>query len=410
MVYRGYVGWISDLARGSHRSSYVALSPGAWMPAGSTWGTHPAWLSTHTGSVDSQLRDIDVLVIGGGQAGIATARELARQGLRGFSDSQEPRGSYLVLDAEVRPGGAWQHRWPTLTMERVHHISGLPGLPLWKMEPATQAAIGIPNYFTSYEEEFDLPVIRPVLVTDVIREHGSYIVFSTAGTFRAKALVNCTGTWTRPFVPSYPGIQQFAGVQMHTQDYRGPAMFARRRVAVVGGGMSAVQHIAEIAPVAKNFAWYTRREPVWTDRPVLENGLHVEASVRDRVEAGIAPRSVVAETGLLVTDYLRESYENGVYRRKEMFTRIETDGVRDANGDLWKADFILWATGFRPEFRHLRHLNLRNHRGGISMNGTAVATDPLLHLLGYGPTASTVGAKWGARKAVREVIARLGLR
>lgn len=386
-----------------------ALVPGAWSPSGSHWGTQPAWLDASSGPVQSTPRDVDVLVIGAGQAGLAAAHELHRSGMRGYADGTAITGTYQVIDAEVRPGGAWQHRWPTLTMATVNDIADLPGLKVGPFDGDDLAAHVIPDYFTTYEETFDFPILRPALVHSV-RRHDGYRVSTTGGTWQARAIINCTGTWTRPFVPYYPGQESFAGVQLHTQDYRGPAQFERHRVAVVGGGISATQHLAEIAPGAKATAWFTRREPRWVDTGGrLQSGRAVEAAVRARVEQGLRPLSVVEATGLLVTDAVREARAAGVFDRRPMFTRIEPDGLVQENGKLWRADMILWATGFRSELRHLAPLRLRTRDGGIMMRGTAVAGEPTIHLLGYGPTASTIGARWGARKAVRELVGVLGL-
>src|SRR5690606_33107856 len=73
------------------------------------------------------------------------------------------------------------------------------------------------------------------------------------------------------------------------------------------------------------------------------------------------------------------------------------------DGRLVAADVILWATGFRWALDHLAPLRLRGPGGGIRMDGTAVAGDPRIHLLGYGPTAHTVGANRAGRTAVRDL-------
>jgi NAD(P)H-nitrite reductase large subunit len=93
-----------------------------------------------------------------------------------------------------------------------------------------------------------------------------------------------------------------------------------------------------------------------------------------------------------------------------MFDRLTADGVAWDDGREVKADVILWATGFRHALDHLAPLHLRNDRGGITMDGTQVATDPRIHLLGYGPSASTIGATRAARVAVRDLRERLGHR
>src|SRR5690606_18274407 len=90
----------------------------------------------------------------------------------------------------------------------------------------------------------------------------------------------------------------------------------------------------------------------------------------------------------------------GILDRRPMFTRIVPGGVIEADGTRTPVDAILWATGFRHELRHLRPLGLTGPLGGIAMDGTAVAADPRIHLVGPRPAASTTGAHGAGRAAV----------
>ena len=98
----------------------------------------------------------------------------------------------------------------------------------------------------------------------------------------------------------------------------------------------------------------------------------------------------------------------GVYeKRLPMFARIEPDGIRWGNGDFDKADVILWATGFRASLDHLAPLHVRAAGGGIVMlsDDVSVAAAPGLTLVGYGPSASTLGATRAGRRAARAALA-----
>ncbi|APX32101.1 pyridine nucleotide-disulfide oxidoreductase [Brachybacterium sp. P6-10-X1] len=359
------------------------------------------------------VRTTDVVVIGAGQAGLSAAYHLRRRGLE-----------FVILDAEDGPGGAWRHRWDSLTMATVNGIRELPGMPEVAAEAAAPSNRAVPAYFADFEERFEVPVERPVRVTLVEDDPAAaasgddapdpartpLLVHSVGpdGTrrapIRARAVFSATGTWTRPFVPAIPGADSFRGRRLHTVDYVRAEDFAGQRVAVVGGGISALGFLQEIAEVGETL-WYTRREPVFGDGPFThEAGRQVIAGVIDRVRQGRPAGSVVSNTGLRWTPELREAARRGVLRRRPMFERITETGLVEADGTTTELDAILWATGFRHELRHLRRLGLRSPLGGIALDGTAAAADPRIHLLGYGPSASTIGANRAGRAAVTALL------
>lgn len=113
--------------------------------------------------------------------------------------------------------------------------------------------------------------------------------------------------------------------------------------------------------------------------------------------------SVVSVTGLPLNDAIRQGIADGILDRRPMFDRITPEGVEWADGQRVDADVILWATGFRAVIDHLRPLRLRQPGGGIRVEGTRAVADPRIHLVGYGPSASTIGANRAGRAAVRDI-------
>ena len=348
------------------------------------------------------------IVIGAGQAGLSASYHLQRLGIE-----------HLVLDADDAPGGAWRHRWDALTMRDVHGVAELPGSAP-PPRGGERANTAIPRYFAEYEREHKLPVERPVRVLRVLpaasRDDAGadaaaaapLRIETSAGTRFARTLVNATGTWTRPFIPHYPGAETFRGEQFHTVDYPGPEHFRGRRTLIVGGGASAVQFLGALAPITDTI-WVTRREPVWrTDEFTSEAGIEAVAMVERRVAEGLPPQSVVSVTGLFLREQEREAERLGAYAaRRPMFERIEERGVRWADGTFEPVDAILWATGFRPAIGHLAPLALRSAAGGIQLDragrGTTAVADPRIQLVGYGPSASTIGANRAGRAAASGV-------
>jgi thioredoxin reductase len=343
----------------------------------------------------------DVVVIGAGQAGLSAAYHLRRRGL-------EPGRDFVVLDANSGPGGAWRHRWPSLTLGRAHRVYDLPGLPLGEPDPAEPASSVVARYYADYERRFDLRVHRPVKVTSVTSPdgpHGLLRVDTDRGLWRSRRLVSATGTWDKPHWPAYPGRDRFRGRQLHTHDFRSVEEFRGQHVVVVGGGTSAVQFLLELSEVAST-TWVTRRPPEFLSRRFDSDwGRDVERRVDERVRRGLVPTSVVAATGLPLTEEYERGIEAGVLVARPMFTEITDSGIRFADGSEVRADAILWATGFRASLDHLAPLRLREPGGGITVERTTVVKDPRIQLVGFGPSASTLGANRAGRVAALAALA-----
>ncbi|RXW32343.1 pyridine nucleotide-disulfide oxidoreductase [Propioniciclava flava] len=337
---------------------------------------------------------LDTVVIGAGQAGLAASYHLAHRGLA-------PHRDFVTLDANDGPGGAWRHRWDSLTLGRAHGVHDLPGSPLGTPDPEEPASRVVARYYGDYERRFGLPVLRPLRVDAVSsRPDGLLEVAAGERRFATRSLINATGTWDKPFWPAYPGRDSFAGRQLHTHDFVSAEEFAGQRVVVVGGGTSAVQFLLQLDAAGAATTWVTRRPPEWVVRPFdTEWGRAVEDRVRARTERGLPPESVVAATGIPLTPEYRAGIDAGVLVSAGPMSAVTPRGVRLADGRLVEADAILWATGFRHSLDHLAPLRLREPGGGIRTDGVRAARDPRVFLVGYGASASTLGATRAGRDA-----------
>ena len=372
--------------------------------------------STQPGT-GTTVRQARVVVIGAGQAGLSSAYQLVRRGL-------VPHRDFVVLDANPAPGGAWLHRWPTLTFDAAHALHSLPGFPLGTPDPQEPASAVVNRYYGAFEQKFRLPVIRPARVLRVEPDtaasdrqeevsavrptEGPLMVTTTHGTWRADVVISATGTWDRPYWPYYPGRTGFAGQQLHTHDYRSAEEFTGRRVLVVGAGTSAVQFLLQLAAAGADTLWSTRRPPEFTRRPFdAEWGREVEAEVTARTKAGLPPESVVAATGLPLTAEYQQGIDAGVLTSRGPLTRLTESSAIFADGSEEGIDVVLWATGFRAALDHLAPLRVREPGGGIRMDGVRVVREPRLLLVGYGASASTLGATRAGRAAAEAAVARL---
>lgn len=138
--------------------------------------------------------DIDVVVVGGGQAGLAAGYYLRRAGHQ-----------FLILDDQPKPGGAWPHTWPSLRLFSPAQFASLPGWPMPPWPDGFPPAQRVIDYLRAYEERYQLPVRRPVRVHSVVRDDAQLLVTTSAGQWRARRIISATGTWQQPFWPIYPG-------------------------------------------------------------------------------------------------------------------------------------------------------------------------------------------------------------
>ena len=360
-------------------------------------------------------RQVDVAVIGGGQAGLATAFYLRRAGLT-------PGEDFVLLDAVAAPGGAWSRMWEGLRLFSPSTFSSLPG---WMMPPWDDAARGYPSrahvvdYLTRYEDRYELAVQRPRRVTAVTpldaTTDGRPLVSASGLELAARVVVSATGTWEAPFWPAYPGAAQFTGRQLHTVDYHRPEDFTGQHLVIVGGGNSAAQILAEVSRVAST-TWVTPRQPRFLPDDVDGRDLFAAATARIQALAEGREHAGVGGLGdIVMVASVREARDRGVLKAHPMFARLTDTGVAWSDGTAMAADTIIWCTGFRPALRHLRSLGLRDERGRVPVDGssgTQATGDPRLFLVGYGDwtgpaSATLIGVGRSARDTAAAVVDRL---
>ncbi|WKX11157.1 ArsO family NAD(P)H-dependent flavin-containing monooxygenase [Streptomyces sp. NL15-2K] len=344
-------------------------------------------------------RHTQVVVIGGGQAGLAAGYHLRRLGL-----------DFVILDAQAEPGGAWQHAWDSLHLFSPAAYSSLPGRPMPVQAGETYPdARHVVGYLTEYERRYDLPVHRPVRVAGVHREGGGLRVDTDSGAWRGQAVISATGTWWRPFLPAVPGRSDFRGRHLHTVEYRSPRDFAGQRVVVVGGGNSGAQIAADLA-CDTELTWVTQRPPRFLADDIDGRALFDAATARRRaLDEGRTDTGGVASLGdIVAVPPVREARDAGLLKASPMFVRLDRDGVVWADGTRTPADAVIWCTGFRPALSHLAPLGMRGPRGHIATAGTRAVDEPRLHLHGYGDwtgpaSATLIGVGRPARDAAREI-------
>ncbi|MDG5808813.1 ArsO family NAD(P)H-dependent flavin-containing monooxygenase [Streptomyces ossamyceticus] len=348
-------------------------------------------------------RTAQVVVIGGGQSGLAAGYHLRRQGV-----------DFVILDAQTTPGGAWQHTWDSLRLFSPAAYSSLPGRLMPPQTGETYPdAQHVVEYLADYEKRYELPIQRGIRVEAIHRDGPLLRVETDSGAWHARAVISATGNWSRPFLPAVPGRSVFTGRQLHTVDYRCPADFAGQHVIVVGGGNSGAQIATDLTLDDHiNVTWVTQRPPRFLPDDIDGRALFDVATARRRaLDAGRDDTGGVASLGdIVAVPPVRKARDAGLLKASPMFDRMDRDGVVWADGTRAEADAVIWCTGFRPALSHLAPLQLRGTRGHIATEGTRAIGEPRLHLLGYGDwtgpaSATLIGVGRPARDAARQITA-----
>lgn len=338
--------------------------------------------------------DHEVIVIGGGQAGLAVAYYLRRAGL-----------SFVILDAGEGPGGAWAHTWDSLHLFSPAAFSSLPGWPMPAGDtdafPTRDAVI---DYLTRYEERYGFAIERPCVVEAVeALADGLQVRLASGRRLTARAVVSATGTWSAPFIPAYPGQDLFRGTQLHSAFYRSPEPFRDQRVLVVGGGNSGAQIFAELAPVAAAATWVTLQAPVFLPDEVDGRVLFERASARVRGEDGPAGFG-----DIVMVPPVKAARDRGILHAVRPFERFTPDGVVWPDGRESLVDAVIWCTGFRPATAHLQPLGCVGPDGRVEVVDQRAVAQPRLWLAGYGNWTGAASATLiGAGRTARELVPRI---
>jgi putative flavoprotein involved in K+ transport len=182
----------------------------------------------------------DTIVIGGGQSGLAAGYHLNRAGR-----------SFLIVDANQRSGDTWRGRWDSLRLFSPAQYDSLPGLPLAMPKGTFPGKDVLADYLESYARHFDLPILRGVRVTKVVRQATEFLVACGNRTLCCVNVIVATGAYSCPRIPDSsaglsPSIQQ-----VHSSRYRRPEDVVGDLVLVVGFGTSGVEIAIELAAAGR---------------------------------------------------------------------------------------------------------------------------------------------------------------
>ena len=327
---------------------------------------------------------VEVLVIGGGQAGLSMGYYLA-----------ERECSFVIADANPEVGHSWRSRWQSLKLFTASQFNNLPGMQFPADPDIYPGKDDVTDFLRAYAAKFDLPVLLNTRVTRLGKGDRRYLAETTTGPIEADQVVIATGPFQIPFTPGMANELDAALTQLHSAEYQAPDDLPEGRVLVVGAANSGQQIALELVQTGRDVDISVGQKlPTlpqrWLGRDLwwwLETMRVSKVPVSSRLGQRLSQRDVVIGGGL------RELRTHGVGVRPRVAAASDR-AISFEGGESAEYDGVVWATGFRIDHSWVDIPEVKDERGQVN-HVRGVTDSPGLFLLGmtwqYTRTSALLG-------------------
>jgi putative flavoprotein involved in K+ transport len=301
-----------------------------------------------------KMRQVDVLIIGASQAGLAIGYQL-----------KKTNKSYTIIGKENRIGDVWRNRYDSLVLFTPRWYSSLPGLALRGDQNGYATKDEIADYLEEYADLFELPVHLQTKVLSLKKLHNLFSVATNHGEYWAKKVVVSTGPFQKPAIPKISSVLSNQVYQVHTSQYLNPSQLKPGSVLVVGAGNSGAQIAVELSKdrdvylsighkikffplqsLGKSIFW-------WFDKFGI-----LKANVNSKIGSFLSKQSDPI-FGKELTNQVKQERVRLLPRTKSILDDI----VTFENNNKISFDNVIWATGFRADYSWIQLPNITNNQG-----------------------------------------------
>jgi len=298
-----------------------------------------------------QSERFETVIVGGGQAGLATGYHLAKRGRR-----------FVILDSSARVGDPWRQRWDSLKLYSPAGYDGLPGMPFPAPRNAYPTAREMADYLEVYANRFDLPLMPDTTVETLARDGARYVLTASGRTYEADNVVVATGVMQRPFIPSFASELDPRIRQLHSSDYRRLSQLQEGAVLVVGASHSGSDIAYETASahptILSGVDTGQIPAPIETRRGRL--GFRVLFFIGSHILTADTPmgrkaRVHIRHGGAPLLRYRRKDLRAaGVERVLSRTAGVQAGLPMLDDGRVLDVQNVVWCTGFRPDYSWIK--------------------------------------------------------
>ena len=369
-----------------------------------------------------------VAIIGAGTSGVSAAVALADRGVKP-----------LLVDRADQVGSSWRSRYDRLRLNTGRQFSHLPNRPYPSGTPTFPTRDQVIDHIERHANEDGIELCLGCTAERLDRADGHWRLTTSTGEVEASQVVVATGFDHEPFIPDWPGRDEWPGGLMHSSQYRNPLPYNGKRILVVGPGSSGMEIAYDLATGGAAKVWLAVRTP---PNIMLRQGpggipgdfiatplYHAPVRIADAIarfsrrmgigdlhEFGlpVPAEGIFARSSRLgVAPAILDKDVIAAIRDKSIeivrgVEALDAAGVALADGTRINPDAMVCATGFRRGLSQLvGHLGVLDERGWPKTTGELPAADGL-RFIGFVPRPSQIGfAAKQARRAAKAIAQEL---